>query len=73
MATLTIHADQALVDKLERIAKARHTTVDEVVTDSLKKLEERRPLTPEAYDELMERLKDIGPLPHLTREERNAR
>jgi predicted transcriptional regulator len=72
MATITIHTDDALLNKLERIAEVRHTTLDEVVTDMLSRQAETESGRT-AYDELMDRLRPLGPLPKLSREERNER
>jgi hypothetical protein len=76
MATITIHTDDALLNKLERIAEARHTTLDTVITDTLSSLAEPERETNSGrapYDELMDRLRPLGPLPKLSREERNER
>jgi predicted transcriptional regulator len=72
MATITIQTDDALLSRLQRIAEAQHTTVDAVVDEMIRHGVENESRST-AYDELMEKLRPLGPLPRLTREERNAR
>ena len=76
MATITIQTDDALLTKLEKIAEARHTTLDTLVTEILSRQTESEVAIGTdgtAYDDLMARLRSLGPLPHLSREERNER
>jgi predicted transcriptional regulator len=72
MATITIHADDALLAKLEKIAEERHTSLEAVIQQNLNQLAEENSIL-SSYDRLMEELRPLGPLPRLSREERNAR
>jgi Arc/MetJ-type ribon-helix-helix transcriptional regulator len=74
MTTVTLQLDEKLLEKIKDIAAARHASVDDVVADALQLMEsEEDPAA--GFLTLMGELRarGVGPLPQMTREERNAR
>jgi len=74
MTTVTVQLDEKLLEKARGIAAERHASLDDVVADALERIESGEDRAAGFLTLMKElRAKGAGPLPKMTREERNER
>jgi hypothetical protein len=72
MRNVTLSAEEELIDRARLVARQRHTTLNEAFREWLKQFTSSRSNV-EAFDDLMDRLKDVNAGRHFTRDELNER
>jgi len=72
MRNITLSAEEELIDQARLVARERHTTLNEAFREWLKQFTSSRGNV-EAFDDLMDRLKDVNAGRHFTRDELNER
>jgi predicted transcriptional regulator len=72
MRNITFSADEDQIDRARAIAREKHMTLNDAFRDWLARFSSSRGDV-EAFDDLMERLKDVNAGRHFSRDELNER
>jgi hypothetical protein len=72
MRNITLSAEEELIDQARLVARERHTTLNEAFREWLKQFTSSNGNVA-AFDDLMDRLKDVNAGRHFTRDELNER
>jgi hypothetical protein len=72
MRNITLSAEEELIDRARLVARERHTTLNEAFREWLKQFTSSSGNVA-AFDDLMDRLKDVNAGRHFTRDELNER